>query len=277
MILKVLSLLSNLRIPVFDCRFSTRSVKNRLYMEHHPHSMKVRIQKLIANAGVCSRRKAEELIEKGRVKVNGQIAKIGDTADPEVDKILVDGIPINPQEKVYFALNKPVGYESTLHSTTGKPTVLELIETKARIFPIGRLDTDSRGLLLLTNDGEFSNLVMHPSSSVDKVYRVSVDGDVPSSLINVMRNGIQLEEARTRECEIEVLAKDKNKTILQFTLHEGRKRQIRRMLEAIEFSVIDLCRERVGNITLGKLNEGNYRMLKPDEIKELRKLAEGQS
>ena len=239
--------------------------------------MKVRIQKLIANAGVCSRRKAEELIEKGRVKVNGQIAKIGDTADPEVDKILVDGIPINPQEKVYFALNKPVGYESTLHSTTGKPTVLELIETKARIFPIGRLDTDSRGLLLLTNDGEFSNLVMHPSSSVDKVYRVSVDGDVPSSLINVMRNGIQLEEARTRECEIEVLAKDKNKTILQFTLHEGRKRQIRRMLEAIEFSVIDLCRERVGNITLGKLNEGNYRMLKPDEIKELRKLAEGQS
>ncbi len=235
--------------------------------------MKARIQKLIANAGICSRRKAEELIAQGRVKVNGQTANIGDSADPEVDKVLVDGTLINAQEKVYFALNKPVGYESTLNSTTGKPTVLELIETKVRIFPIGRLDTDSRGLLLLTNDGDFANLVMHPGSSVDKVYRVSVDGDVPTSLINKMRNGIQLEEARTRECEIEVLAKDKNKTILQFTLHEGRKRQIRRMLEAIEFSVMDLCRERVGNITLGKLIEGNYRALKSEEIEELRELA----
>ncbi len=239
--------------------------------------MKARVQKLIANAGICSRRKAEELIEKGRVKVNGQIAKIGDTADLDNDIILVDGTPINPQEKVYFALNKPIGYESTLHSTTGKPTVIELIETKARIFPIGRLDTDSRGLLLLTNDGEFANCVMHPRSSVDKVYRVSVDGDVPTSLINAMRNGIQLEEARTRECEIEVLAKDKDKSVLQFTLHEGRKRQIRRMLEAIEFSVIDLCRERVGNITLGKLNEGNYRALKQEEIEALRELAKGDS
>ena len=238
--------------------------------------MKARIQKLIANAGVCSRRKAEELIEQGRVKVNGQIAKIGDTADLDVDKVLVDGTSINPQEKVYFALNKPIGYESTLYSTTGKPTVIELIDTKARIFPIGRLDTDSRGLLLLTNDGEFANIVMHPSSSVDKIYRVSVEGDVSSSLINVMRKGIQLEEARTRECEIEVLSKDNEKTVLQFTLHEGRKRQIRRMLEAIEFSVIDLCRERVGNITLGKLTEGNYRMLKPDEIKELRERSKGE-
>ena len=239
--------------------------------------MKARIQKHIANAGICSRRKAEELIEKGRVKVNGQTAKIGDSADPDEDRILVDGKPIGAQEKLYFALNKPVGYESTLHSNTGKPTVVELIETKARIFPIGRLDTDSRGLLLLTNDGVFANLVMHPRSNVDKVYRVSVDGDVPTALINTMRNGIQLEEARTRPCEIEVLAKDKNKTILQFTLHEGRKRQIRRMLEAIEFSVMDLCREKVGNITLGKLNEGNYRVLKQEEIEELRSLAKGDS
>jgi len=239
--------------------------------------MKVRIQKLIASAGICSRRKAEELIAQGRVKVNGQIAKIGDSADPEVDKILVDGVSIDPQEKVYFALNKPVGYESTLKSTTGKPTVLELVETKARIFPIGRLDTDSRGLLLLTNDGELAHLVMHPCSSVDKIYKVSVEGDVPIALINRMRNGIQLEEARTWPCEIEVLSKDKDKTILQYTLHEGRKRQIRRMLEAVDYSVIDLCRESVGNITLGKLKEGNYRVLKQDEIEELRGLAKGGS
>lgn len=239
--------------------------------------MNIRVQKLIASAGICSRRKAEELIKQGRVKVNGQTVKIGDSADPDVDKIMVDGKPIGAQEKVYFALNKPVGYESTLHSTTGKSTVLELIETKARIFPIGRLDTDSRGLLLLTNDGEFANLIMHPGSNVDKVYKVSVDGDVPIAMINKMRNGIQLEEARTWPCEIEVMAKDKNKTILQFTLHEGRKRQIRRMLEAVEYSVIDLCREKVGNITLGKLNEGNYRTLKPDEIEKLRGLAKNGS
>ena len=237
--------------------------------------MAERVQKIIASAGICSRRKAEELIKQGRVTINGQIAKLGASADPNNDTIIVDGTPINPQEKVYFALNKPEGYESTLQSTTGKPTVVELIETDARIFPIGRLDTDSRGLLLLTNDGDFANQVMHPSSSVDKVYRVSVEGDVPISLINVMRNGIQLEEARTRPCEIEVLAKDKDKTILEFTLHEGRKRQIRRMLEAIEFSVIDLCRERVGNITLGKLKEGNYRMLNQDEIKKLQSLSKG--
>ena len=235
--------------------------------------MAERVQKLIASAGICSRRKAEELIKQGRVKLNGQTAKIGDSADSNTDTILVDGKPINPQERVYFALNKPIGYECTLQSTTGKPTVAELIDTKARIFPIGRLDTDSRGLLLLTNDGEFANFVMHPGSSVDKVYRVSVEGDVPIALINTMRNGIQLEEARTRPCEIEVLSKDKDKTILEFILHEGRKRQIRRMLEAIEYSVIDLCREKVGNITLGKLNEGNYRVLKQDEIEALRSLA----
>ena len=235
--------------------------------------MAERVQKLIASAGICSRRKAEELIKQGRVKINGQTAKIGDSADSNTDTILVDGKPINPQERVYFALNKPIGYECTLQSTTGKPTVAELIDTKARIFPIGRLDTDSRGLLLLTNDGEFANFVMHPGSSVDKVYRVSVEGDVPIALINTMRNGIQLEEARTRPCEIEVLSKDKDKTILEFILHEGRKRQIRRMLEAIEYSVIDLCREKVGNITLGKLNEGNYRVLKQDEIEALRSLA----
>lgn len=239
--------------------------------------MQQRLQKIIAAAGICSRRKAEELIGQGRVKVNGRIAKIGDTADPDADTVLVDGKPINPQEKVYFALNKPVGYESTLSSSTGKPTVLELIETKARIFPIGRLDTDSRGLLLLTNDGELAHLVMHPCSSIDKVYKVSVNGDVPTSLINKMRNGIQLKEARTWPCEIEVLGKDKDKSILQFTLHEGRKRQIRRMLESIEFSVMDLCRERVGNITLGKLKEGNYRTLKSDEIEALRELARGDS
>ena len=239
--------------------------------------MNVRVQKLIASAGICSRRKAEELIKQGRVKINGQTVKIGDSADPDVDKILVDGVSIDPQDKVYYALNKPVGYECTLESTTGKPTVVELIDTEARIFPIGRLDTDSRGLLLLTNDGELAHLVMHPCSSIDKVYRVSVDGDVDTASINKMRNGIQLEEARTWPCEIEVLDKVKDKTILEFTLHEGRKRQIRRMLEAIDFSVIDLCREKVGNITLGKLNEGNYRVLKQDEIEALRGLTKGGS
>lgn len=239
--------------------------------------MQQRLQKIIASAGICSRRKAEEFIAQGRVEINGQTAKLGDSADPVNDIILVDGVAINPQEKVYYVLNKPVGYESTLHSTTGKPTVIELIDTKARIFPVGRLDTDSRGLILLTNDGELANLVMHPGSLVSKVYRVSVNGEVLDRQIDKMRHGIQLEEAMTWPCEIDVLGRDADRTILQMTLHEGRKRQIRRMIAIVGFSVMDLRRERVGNITLAGLKEGEYRPLTSKEIEILRGLAMGDS
>jgi len=239
--------------------------------------MAERVQKIIAAAGICSRRKAEELIEQGRVKINGQIARIGNSADPNVDTILVDGIPIDPEEKVYFILNKPVGYESTLQSTTGNPTVIELMDTAVRIFPVGRLDTDSRGLLLLTNDGEFANMVMHPGSLVEKVYRVSVNGHIPDARIDEMRQGIELEEATTRPCEIEILERDANKTILLMTIHEGRKRQIRRMVAAIGFSVMDLRRESVGNIVLAGLKEGGHRHLTMEEIRGLQRLGMGDS
>jgi pseudouridine synthase len=239
--------------------------------------MAERVQKIIAAAGICSRRKAEGLIEQGRVKINGQIARIGNSADPNVDTILVDGIPIDPEEKVYFILNKPVGYESTLQSTTGNPTVIELMDTAVRIFPVGRLDTDSRGLLLLTNDGEFANMVMHPGSLVEKVYRVSVNGHIPDARIDEMRQGIELEEATTRPCEIEILERDANKTILLMTLHEGRKRQIRRMVAAIGFSVMDLRRESVGNIVLAGLKEGGHRHLTMEEIRGLQRLGMGDS
>ena len=231
--------------------------------------MQERVQKLIASAGICSRRKAEELIGQGRVKVNGQIARVGDTVDPDKDKITVDGKPITPEPKVYFALNKPVGYECTLKSTHSLPTVIELIETSARIFPVGRLDADSRGLILLTNDGKFAHLVMHPCSSIDKAYRVSVNGTVSDERIERMRQGIELEEARTWPCEIEVLERDCDKTVMRFVLHEGRKRQIRRMIGKMGFRVMDLCRERVGNLSLEDLREGQYRNLEKHEVQEL--------
>lgn len=213
----------------------------------------------------------------GRVTVNGRPARIGDSADPDADTISVDGIPISHQDRVYFALNKPVGYESSLDSTTGKPTVIELIDTDARIFPIGRLDVDSHGLLLLTNDGDFANLVMHPRSSVSKVYRVLINGRIPDSLVDEMRQGIELEEAVTLPCSIDVLERDGNKTMLRMTLHEGRKRQIRRMVAKVGFAVMDLRRDSVGDITLANLKEGEYRCLTPEEVERLRKPAVGGS
>jgi len=235
--------------------------------------MKERIQKIMANAGYCSRRAAEDLIIDGKVKVNGKVAKIGDTADPAHDMILVEGKPLRRPRRIYLALNKPVGYETTLNSTSGKDTVISLIRTKERIIPIGRLDTDSRGLLLLTNDGDFANRIMHPRYEVEKAYHVKVRGEIPDYKIELMEKGIMLEEGITAPCKIKIIKRSSDTTMLSIILHEGKKRQIRRMIEKVGFQVLDLIRTRVGNITVGGIKEGCYRELKPNELTELRKLS----
>ncbi len=233
--------------------------------------MRERIQKIIANAGLCSRRKAEELILEGRVTVNGRVAGIGESAEYNQDDIRVNGKRILKPVKKYFALNKPKGYETTLKSESGKPTVISLLRQRIRIIPIGRLDVDSRGLLLLTNDGEFANRIMHPRYPIDKVYVVTIKGDVPIPKIKRLSEGIQLEDGMTHPCKIKILKKNKGITMLSMTLHEGRKRQIRRMIEAIDFNVADLIRTRIGTVTLRGLREGNCRELKRNEVKQLKK------
>ncbi|MDO9538233.1 MAG: pseudouridine synthase [Thermoplasmata archaeon] len=231
--------------------------------------MKSRLQKIIADSGLCSRRKAEIMIDDRRVKVNGKVANLGDSADPENDIILVNGKALTKQPKIYILLNKPPGYECTMDSTTGKPLAIDLVGIKSRIFSVGRLDLNSRGLLLLTNDGEFANKIIHPTGSVEKEYHVKVANSVPDDIIEVLRTGVWLEGVKTRPCQVEVLERGKHATMLKFILHEGRKRQVRRMLEIYGFKAIDLKRERIGNLILAGLKEGRWRNLTTVEVKAL--------
>ncbi len=231
--------------------------------------MKGRIQKLIAASGFCSRRSAEVLISEGRVTVNGRLATLGDSADTDSDVIKVDGKALSPEKKVYIALNKPSGYECSLESTTGKPLVTDIVKVQERVFPVGRLDVDSRGLLLLTNDGDFANGLIHPSSSITKEYSVTVDGHVTDEQVQTLRAGVLLDGTLTRQCRIDVLKRGKTVTLLKFVLHEGRKRQIRRMLESLGFRVMDIVREKLGPLTLAGLKSGKWRTLAPEEVESL--------
>jgi 23S rRNA pseudouridine2605 synthase len=232
-----------------------------------------RIQKIIANAGYCSRRDAEELILEGQVRVNGRIATIGQSADKMNDTIIVEGKKIEQRKvrRVYFALFKPRGVETTLESNNPRTIVTDLIKCRERVIPAGRLDMDSRGLLILTNDGEMANRIMHPSYPIDKVYRVKIRGEVPTYLLERMSNGVMLVDGITRPCKVTLIKRSSDTTLISMTLHEGRKRQIRRMVEAVGFTVLDLLRTRIGEITLRGLREGQSRELKKSELKSLRK------
>lgn len=237
--------------------------------------MKSRLQKLIAESGLCSRRKAEALISEGRVRVNGKVARLGDSADPDADKITADGKAISAEAKAYFLLNKPKGYECTLDSTTGKPLAVELVDTRLRVFTVGRLDAESRGLVIVTNDGDFANLVGHPSSGIEKEYRVKVRAAVPDDVIERLAAGVEIDGRMTRPCKVEALSRNRTMTVLRFVLHEGRKRQIRRMLEAVGLQAADLERARIGPISAGRLPEGRSRPLTAREVAALRAAAGG--
>ncbi|TAL56956.1 MAG: rRNA pseudouridine synthase [Nanoarchaeota archaeon] len=231
-----------------------------------------RIQKIIANSGYCSRRKAEELISAGKVLVNGKKASIGQSATEE-DSIFVDGRPLRKQEKRYYILNKPKGYETTMKSTRGLPIVASLVKSNVRVVPAGRLDSDSRGLLIMTNDGELCHRIMHPRFTVDKVYEVTINTAIPEEKINVLRKGVVLDDkTKTRPCKVEVNLSAKTLTILRMTLHEGKKRQIRRMLTAVGFGISDLVRIQIGNLSLNNLKEGSFRELTDLEVSRLKKI-----
>ena len=231
-----------------------------------------RIQKLIAEAGLMSRRAAEDCIRAGRVTVNGEIAQLGAQADPMLDTILVDGkaLPVN-DNKVYIMLNKPRGYVTTLRDEKGRRDVTQLLRgLDARVYPVGRLDMDSEGLLLLTNDGDFANRLMHPSHEGDKAYYTWVEGDCTDERLEQLRRPMELDGVRLRPAAVERLERSENGALLAITIHEGKNRQVRRMCEQVGLHVTRLRRVSEGGVSLGDLRPGRWRALTEEEIKTLR-------
>ena len=233
--------------------------------------MEERIQKIMASRGVASRRASEELILQGRVTCNGQVCGLGDRADPEKDTILVDGRPLpSTPDAIYILLHKPRGYVTTLSDEKGRKNVSQLVsDCPQRVYPVGRLDMDSEGLLLLTNDGELANHLMHPSHVVDKVYQVWVQGFTPEGLERLSRP-IELDGYRIRKPDVKCQKRTGEKALLQITIHEGRNRQIRRMCAIAGMEVQRLKRIREGSLSLGQLPLGKWRYLTKEEVKALR-------
>ena len=232
--------------------------------------MEDRIQKIMTSRGVASRRASEELILQGRVTCNGQICGLGDRADPEKDTILVDGRPLpSTPDAIYILLHKPRGYVTTLSDEKGRKNVSQLVsDCPQRVYPVGRLDMDSEGLLLLTNDGELANHLMHPSHVVDKVYQVWVQGFSPEGLERLSQP-IELDGYRIRKPAVKCQKRTGDKALLQITIHEGRNRQIRRMCAIAGMEVQRLKRIREGSLSLGQLPLGKWRYLTKEEVQAL--------
>ncbi len=233
----------------------------------------VRLQKMLADCGVDSRRKCEELIRRGSVKVNGKVAVIGDKVDPYSDKVYVKGKRVTAAAKPkyrYIMLHKPRGYVTTMSDERGRRCVAELIEDiEERVYPIGRLDKDSEGLLLLTNDGEFANHIMHPKKHINKVYRVTVRPAITEEMVEKLQTGIVLDGRKTAPAQVRVVTKQEGRVVLEIVIREGRNRQIRRMCESLGLEVARLKRVAIGTVKLGGLKQGMYRDLSADEIKRL--------
>lgn len=237
--------------------------------------MEERLQKIVAHAGIASRRKAEVLIRQGRVTVNGRIVtRLGSKADPDQDHIKVDGRLIRSEAKIYYALNKPQGVISSARDPRGRPVVTELVPKEMRVYPAGRLDFDSEGLILLTNDGEVAEAVTR-AGSVSKVYRVKLSGQPGEEELNHLRAGIRLSDGtQLARCEIRLLRADKS-CWFEVVLKQGRNRQIRRMFDQIGFRVMRIRRVAIGPIRLRNLRPGEYRKLDEREIQELSKVLRG--
>jgi 23S rRNA pseudouridine2605 synthase len=231
-----------------------------------PLSTGDRLQKVMARIGVGSRRVCEELIVDGRVTVNGEVPILGRRVDPTVDRVELDGVPLPVQPGlVHYLVNKPAGVVSTAEDPHGRPTVVSLVPDDPRLFPVGRLDMDSEGLLILTNDGELTHRLTHPSFGVPKEYLVQVEGEPTSGEIRRLRDGVDLDDGLTAPARVSVVAP----TLLRIVIHEGRNRQIRRMCEAVGHPVVRLVRTRIGPLADPSLSPGSYRPLTFDEVRGL--------
>lgn len=229
-----------------------------------------RLQKVLARTGLGSRRAVEEMIQAGRIAVNGTTARLGQRVDPSKDKVEVDGsgVPLDV-DLVHYLLNKPTGVVTTADDPTGRPTVLDLVELPARVWPAGRLDIDSEGALILTNDGELSHRLTHPSFEVPKTYVVKVGGSVSERSIRALARGVELEDGRTRPAKVTPLDRSGGSTLVEITITEGRNRQVRRMFDAVGHRVLGLVRTAIGPLKLGHLKPGSVRKLSPAEVRSL--------
>ena len=234
-----------------------------------------RLQKIIANCGYCSRRKAEELIFYGQVYVDGVLVTELGTKDNGTETIVVEGVTLNKQaKKEYYLLNKPRGYICSLKDEKGRKVVTELINTKERIYPVGRLDYDTTGVLLLTNDGEFANILMHPSNEVEKTYLAIIEGIMTTEEIYKLKDGVVIEGVKVTPKRLKIKKKDleKNKSKVEITIVEGRNHIVKKMFEAVGHPVNKLTRERLAFLDVKGLQSGEYRYLTNDEVKQLMKL-----
>lgn len=225
-----------------------------------------RLQKVLARVGIGSRRVCEDMIEAGRIRVNGEVAQLGRRVDPEVDEVRLDGAVIGIRPGiVHYLLNKPVGVVTTADDPQGRPTVVGLVPDEPRVFPVGRLDMDTEGLLLLTNDGELTHRLTHPSFGVEKEYIVHVEGEPTRGALRQLREGVELDDGPTAPAKAALLAP----SIIRLTIHEGRNRQVRRMCESVGHPVKRLIRSRIGPIADRKLKPGSWRELTSDEVRSL--------
>ncbi len=232
---------------------------------------KVRLQKFLAESGVASRRKSEELIADGKVKVNGKVASIGDKVDPKRDTVTVSGKKIvKRKEFTYILLHKPRGFITTMSDEMDRKCVAELIkDVPVRVYPVGRLDRESEGMLLFTNDGEFANAMTHPTKHVPKTYRVTVRPSITEDQITQLTTGIIIDDRKTAPAQVRVITKEEGRVVLEIILYEGRNRQIRKMCEAVGLEVARLKRTAIGSIKLGMLAQGSWRELTEDEVRKL--------
>jgi 23S rRNA pseudouridine2605 synthase len=236
--------------------------------------MKDRLQKYMAACGIASRRKCEEIIQEGRVSVNGEkITELGFKVDPTLDKVYVDSKLIALEEnKVYIALNKPEGYVSTVKDEKGRETILDIVKVEERVFPIGRLDYNTSGLLLLTNDGDIYNKVIHPREEINKVYIAIIKGIPTDDTVEKFCNGVDIGDYITAKAKFKILDRLEDKCKVAITIHEGKNRQVRKMCESIGHPVLFLQRISVGKIVLGDLKKGHWRYLNENEINYLKNL-----
>lgn len=234
-----------------------------------------RLQKIIANSGYCSRRKAEELIKDGKVTIDGQVVTELGTKANEKSIIKINGETITNEEKEYYLLNKPRGVVTTTSDEKNRKTVVDLIPTNKRIYPVGRLDYDTTGLLILTNDGDFANRMMHPKSEIDKVYLAKIEGILTGEAVHKLENGISMDGAVVRASRVKIKKVDHitNHSLVEITIHEGKNHQVKRMFEAVGYRVDKLTREKIGFLTTKGLKSGEYRKLSNKEVSRLYVLA----